>query len=243
MKERLASCISGSGSTMEAIVLAIHSGRIPIDLGCVISSDPNAPGIEKALRLGVPQKDVIVVNPEDYRISATGKVDYKLFGLKLLEELKAHGVTVVTMNGWMPYMPKLVVRRFANRIFNQHPGPIPEFGGQGMEGKVVHAAVLEFTRLTGREMWTEVVAQRTTETIDGGVVVKSARVPILPGDTPDLLNERAISVEYEVQIALLQDVADNCVAVLPPRESLVKPGQEHFLKQAKEYAINLYSHN
>lgn len=141
MKERLASLISGGGTTMQEIVKACQSGKIPMDIACVISSNPTAGGIEKARRLGIPDKDIIIVDQNDFR-GSDKKVDPESFGLKILKELRDRGVTIVTQNGWMPLTPPHVIDEYKNTIFNQHPGPLPDFGGQGMYGRRVHAARL-----------------------------------------------------------------------------------------------------
>jgi phosphoribosylglycinamide formyltransferase-1 len=54
MAEGLASFISGTGTTMEAIVRACNDGTIPDTVvGCVIASKPGIPGIERARRADV----------------------------------------------------------------------------------------------------------------------------------------------------------------------------------------------
>ncbi len=223
MKERLATLISGGGTTMREIVKACQSGEIPIDIACVISSNPTADGIERARRLGIPDKDIIVVDPNDSK-GADKKVDLEDFGLRILKELRKRGVTVVTQNGWLPLTPQHVIDEYKDTIFNQHPGPVPEFGGQGMYGRRVHAARLLFVRETKRDYWTEAIAQRVHENFDQGVVVKSARVDILTEDTVDDLQQRVLTVEHQVQINLLKDVAGRNIKETATREVLVKPG-------------------
>ena len=67
MKERLASLISGGGTTMQEIVKACQSGEVPMDLGCVISSSSTAGGIKRAKDLGIPEKDIVVIDPNNFR--------------------------------------------------------------------------------------------------------------------------------------------------------------------------------
>ncbi len=234
---RFASLISGGGTTMAAIVAATKSGEVPMEVACVIASNPEAGGLEKAKALGIPEKDILVINPEDFRVD--GKVDQEKFGEVILKELKRRKVDVVMQNGWYPWTPNLVTDAYHGMIFNQHPGPIPEFGGKGMYGTIVHAAVLEFRKLTEGEMWTEVVAQRVERNMDGGAVVKSARVEILPKDTPETLQIRALPFEHRVQIELLKDIASGNVHEVT-RPSIALPGEEKLLEEAKKKAIVQY---
>lgn len=241
MRQRLAILISGGGTTMQEIVKACQSGEVPMDIACIISSTPTAGGIEKAKSLGIPDRDIIVIDPNDSR-GSDKKIDSENFGLKILEELRARGVTVVTQNGWMPLTPRNVIDEYSQTIFNQHPGPVPEFGGKGMYGRRVHAARLLFVRETKRDYWTEAIAQRVHANFDQGVVVKSARVDILPGDTVDKLQERVLPIEHRVQIELLKDVARGNVKEILGRKLLVRPGEEKILFQAKKAARLLYPH-
>lgn len=241
MRERLASLISGGGTTMQEIAIACQSGEIPMDVACIIASSPTAPGIERARKIGIPEQDIVVVNPNDFR-GADKKVDQEGFGLTIVKALKARGVTVVTQNGWLPLTPERVIDEYPETIFNQHPGPVPEFGGQGMYGRRVHAARLLFTRLTKRDAWTESIGQLVHKDYDQGAVIKCSRVDILPSDTVDDLQQRVLPVEHRVQIDLLKDVAAGTVTIVPGRDSLVQPGEEQILFQAKKMARILYPH-
>lgn len=242
MAERLAILISGSGTTMQEMIVACKYGKIPIEVACVIASTAAAGGIEKAERLGIPKEDIIVIDPENFR-GENKKINRTKFGLSILKELQSRRTTVVTQNGWMPWTPDNVIDAFPDKIFNQHPGPPDHFGGSGMHGIRVYAAMLFFHLWTKSVSWTEVVAQRVHPEVDKGEVVKSMRVAILPGDTPEDLQKRALPVEHMVQLALLRDIVHGRVQThkdrwpLPP---IVQPGQEEIAELAKQKAIEQY---
>lgn len=238
--ERLASLITGGGTTMQEIVMAVQSKEIPhMEMACVIASKSDAGGIVKARDLGIPEQDVIVVNPGNFRHAETGKRDRDAFGARLLAVLEERGVTVVTQNGWIPHTPSVVINAFPGRIFNQHPGPPEQFGGEGMMGKAVHAAVLEFQRLAGRTFDTSVVGHYADHILDGGSVVKRRKVEVYAKDTVAALQERALPLEHRVQIAMLQDFVRGELHALEP-EMLVHPGEDHLLEQAKQKARELF---
>lgn len=240
MKERLATFASGGGTTSQAIIEASQKGLLPIDIGCVLINNREAGVIQKALTLGIPPEDIVVVNPNDYR-GADG-VDPEGFGLAILHELQKRSIDVVTQNGWLPLTPPIVIDQFTDTIFNQHPGPVPEFGGKGMFGRRVHAARLLFTRLTKRDPWTEAVGQRAHYEYDKGAVVKSERIEILSDDTVDSLQGRVLPVEHRVQIELLQDLVAGNLQEQPHHEMLVRPGEEELLRFSKRAARLLYPH-
>ena len=241
MKQRLASLVSGSGTTMQAIIKACKSGEVQMDIACVIASSSTAGGIEKAKRLGIPGRDIIIINPEDFR-RENKRVDQDAFGFAILQELRKRGVSVVTQNGWMPLTPINVIDQFSDAIFNQHPGPVPEFGGEGMYGRRVHAARLLFVRETKRDYWTQAIVQRVHQDFDQGEVVKSEQVDIFPDDTVDDLAQRVLSIEHQAQIELLRDVVNGNVKEVTGKEKLVHPGEEKILYQAKRAAELLYPH-
>jgi phosphoribosylglycinamide formyltransferase-1 len=189
--------------------------------------------------LGISSQDILIINPNDYR-GEDNKVDQNIFGQKIIDELKRREVTVVTQNGWLPLTPEIVIQEFEGNIFNQHPGPVPEFGGKGMYGRRVHAARLIFARMVKRDYWTLATGQRVHKDFDLGKVVKSARVEILPTDTVDDLQQRVLPIEHQVQIDLLKDFVNNQLTEVLSRESLVLPGEEDQLAIAKKMAVILY---
>ena len=225
---------------MQEIVRATQTGELPMDISCIIASKEGVGGIDKAHSLGVPESDIVVVNPVDF-IGDDKRVDQYGFGQGLLRELRRRGTAVVSQNGWMPLTPENIIDEYSDAIFNQHPGPIPEFGGKGMYGRRVHAAVLLFIRLTKGDMWTEVIGQRVDKEYDKGVVLKSQRIDILPEDTVDDLQQRALPQEHRTQIELLKDVAFGRVQKVH-RETIILPGQEILVAQAKRAAQLLYPH-
>lgn len=238
-RQRLATLVSGGGTTAAEIIKASQSGEISnLDIACVIASKAGIGALQKALDLGVDEKDIVIVNRSKFR-TLDGKIDQEAFGEALIFEMKKRGVTVVTQNGWLPLTPENVIRKFEGAIFNQHPGPLPDFGGEGMYGRRVHSAVLAVRRLTGREMWTEVVAQRVHPEFDKGPVVGSRRVGILKDDTVDDLQQRVLPLEHELQIELLQHFVRGEINEAP-RSTLMLPGQEYILAQAKRFAITQY---
>ncbi|MBI5613511.1 hypothetical protein HY947_01165, partial [Candidatus Gottesmanbacteria bacterium] len=207
---RLAIFISGSGTTMEAIVQASKKdgplfGKI---LPVVVISDRVCEGLVKAKKLGVPA--VVVTRP----ISSDGKELFAIFD-------KFHP-DVISQNGWLSKTPLSVIEKFEGRIYNQHPAPLdPEnrgsdgmplhFGGKGIFGKAAHASVLEFQRLLGRIFPSEASIHRVTEQFDEGEVVARRKIEIITGDTAESLARRMLPIEHDLQIEFLKHVYDGKV--------------------------------
>ena len=235
MAERLASFISGGGTTMEQIGLAYKRKEIPIKLVLVISSTPKAGGIEKAGKLGIPH---VVVNPDDFR-GEDQEVDQEGFGLKLRERLRDKGVTAITQNGWLPLTPENVIDEYRDTIFNQHPGP-KEVTGK-TKGIQPHAIVLYIARHTGRNEGTEVITHRVTPKFDEGPTVGITPVPIhLPHDYAKRLQRRALPKEHQLRIELLKQLARGDVKEVSSPTQYIKPGEEKILRDARAYARKRY---
>lgn len=234
---RLAMLISGGGTTMEAIGMACLEGGLLHGLVkpvVVIASRDDIGGIVKAEKLGIPVEMVLRKN------FPKGKEGAGLYGKALLEILSRYGPDAVTLNGFLAQVSEEVIVAYEGKIFNQHPGPVPEFGGEGMFGRRVHAAVLIFNRLTQRRpQCTEVIAQSVHPQYDQGTVLKWAPVAITPIDTVDDLQKRALPIEHQVQVDLLKAVALGAIEATP-REVFVKPGEQVILFLAKEAAKALY---
>ncbi len=235
--ERLVSLITGGGTTMEQMALAIQRGDVPgMTMAGMIASKPDAGGIEKARRLNIP---VDIVDPRYFR-TPEGKHDSKAFGARLIDVLENRfGATVITQNGWIPHTPGAVTNRYGDRLFNQHPGPPENFGGKGMMGKAVHAAVLRFQELVGRTFDTSVVAHYADPVVDMGSVVVRRKVEVLHRDTVDSLQQRALPEEHLAQIELLRQIVAGKLRVLDA-ELLVHADEMHLLEEAKDYAVGAY---
>lgn len=237
--ERLGILLSGSGTTAKAIIEACQAGEIPMEVACVIASTHKAGGIEKARALNVPE---VAILPRGKFKDENGVVDEDAYGDALLQKLHERGVTVVTQNGWMVHTPEKVISAYEGRIFNQHPGPVPEFGGPGMYGMRVHEARRRFIQAVGgRDSWTEAVAQWVHPFYDQGAVVRSMRVEVFPNDTAETIRDRLLPVEHRNQIELLKDFAAGRVKEVK-RPTLVFPGEEALLHRVKQEATRAYPH-
>jgi phosphoribosylglycinamide formyltransferase-1 len=99
----------------------------------------------------------------------------------------------VVLAGYVKLVPANVIAAYRGRIVNVHPALLPEFGGKGMYGRRVHEAVLASgARETGATV------HLVDEAYDHGATLAQARVPVLPGDTPELLAQRVLEVEHRL---------------------------------------------
>src|SRR3989338_6762401 len=142
---KLALFISGGGSTAEAVIVACRKRILKMSPSLVVASKSGIGGIEKAHKLGMEKKDVMIVDPQRF-------ATHQSFGAKLISECRKREIDIIGQFGWLPLTPANLINEFEGRIINQHPGPLDpprsDFGGKGMFGRRVHASVLLYRRKT-----------------------------------------------------------------------------------------------
>jgi phosphoribosylglycinamide formyltransferase 1 len=200
MTMRVAVAVSGRGSNLQALLRALGPGA-PARVVLVLSDRPDAGALERAREHGVPAE--VLSDPAD--------------AAEWLTRLERHGSELVVLAGYLKLVPAPVIVRFRDRILNIHPALLPAFGGKGMYGHRVHQAVLS----SGAQE-SGATVHLVDEAYDHGLVLGQARVPVLPGDTPDRLAARVLAVEHRLLPAavLAAAAAGRAVPIPEPMESV-----------------------
>jgi len=168
--------VSGRGSNMVAIARACARGAINARIVRVIADRADAAGIDKARELGL----------EARVIAAKQFPDRAGFEAALQSEIEASGARLVVLAGFMRILSGEFVARHAGAMLNIHPSLLPKFTGLHTHeraiaaGEARHGASVHF--VTGE--------------LDGGPLLRQARVPVLPGDTPPSLSARVQVAEH-----------------------------------------------
>ncbi len=173
---RLGVLLSGGGRTLENFVSCIAAGSLPAEIAVVVSSHPEAFGVERARRRGLPCAVV------DYRGAGAE------FSQRIAAELDSARVDLVVMAGFIRRWE--IPERYAGRVTNIHPALLPAFGGKGFYGDRVHRAVLASgVRFSG------CTVHYVDREYDHGPIILQRVVPVLPGDTEKTLAERVFAEE------------------------------------------------
>ncbi|MEO6595092.1 MAG: phosphoribosylglycinamide formyltransferase [Planctomycetota bacterium] len=177
VRPRLAVMLSGTGRTLQNLIDRIADGRLRASIEGVVSDRPEAMGLQRALRHGLD--------------SRTLRDPSEIWAWLL--ELE---VDLVVLAGYMRLLP--IEPEFDGRVLNIHPALLPKFGGKGMHGERVHAAVL-----AARETESGCTVHLCNERYDEGRVLLQARVRITPRDTPATLAARVFAAECEAYPAAI----------------------------------------
>jgi phosphoribosylglycinamide formyltransferase-1 len=186
MSMRVAVCISGRGSNLDALSERLaDDGRAEIVL--VLSNRAEAPGLLRAAAAGVPAE--ALTDPAD--------------GGEWLERLERRQADLVVLAGYLKLVPRAVIERFRGRIVNVHPALLPAFGGRGMYGHRVHEAVL-----ASGAAESGATVHLVDEEYDRGSILAQERVPVEPGDTPERLAARVLAAEHRLLPAVVLAAAE-----------------------------------
>jgi len=181
---------SGNGSSAEAVVAAITAGTLPAEPRLLVSNKKTAPAFAWAAARGVPTLAIPTLTDPDGADAA------------LAQEMAARGVELIVMSGYLRRLGPKTLSRYAGRILNIHPGPLPQFGGEGMYGARVHQAVL-----AAGVAESAIVIHAVDEEYDHGPELARRAVPVLAGDTALDLEERVKSMEPAFFVETLQRIA------------------------------------
>ena len=170
--------VSGGGTNLQALIDAEKRGEIKGGkITCVISSKPGVYALERAKQNGISTR---VISRKDY-------ADVSSYTKAVTDALVDEKADLVVYAGFMTILDEQVVKVFPYKMMNVHPALIPSFCGKGFYGLHVHEAVLESgVKLTGATV------HFVTEVCDGGPIILQGAVPVMNGDTPEVLQKRVM---------------------------------------------------
>ena len=185
-RTKVAVLISGRGSNMEALVRAAQDPACPFEIGLVLANKPDAGGLAIASAAGV---EAIAVDQRDF-----GK-DREAHERALDTVLRARGIQVVALAGYMRILTPFLVDAWEGRMLNIHPSLLPKYPGLDTHGRALIAGEVE----AGCTVHLVIAG------VDEGPVLGQARVPILPGDTEHSLSDRVLEQEHKLYAATLAE--------------------------------------
>lgn len=186
--------LSGSGTNLQAIIDAIVEG-LPTDIVLVVSSRPDAYGIERARAAGIP---TLVMNREKY-------ADVLAADAQIVEALQEAGAEYVVMAGYMRKVTSVMLDAFPNRVLNLHPALLPSFKGAHAIADAFNAGV----KVTG------VTVHFANADYDKGPIVAQRAITVAESDTLDTLEAKIHDVEHVLYPEVIGLIAEGRVAVDP----------------------------
>ncbi len=201
---RVGVLFSGRGSNMAALLDAAAQPAFPASIVLAVSNVADAPGLGPAASRGVEALCI------DHRPFGRDRAAHEA---ALDAALRARGVELVCLAGYMRLFTPYFVQRWAGRMLNIHPSLLPAFPGLRSHAQALAAGV----KLHG------CTVHLVTEAMDSGPILAQAAVPVLPGDTEDTLAARVLAQEHRLYPLALRLFASGGPGRADPGAALLNP--------------------
>jgi phosphoribosylglycinamide formyltransferase-1 len=185
---RLGVLISGRGSNLDALIEATREGRLDAQIAVVLSNRAHAAGLAHAREAGI---ETLVL---DHRQFATREA----YDARTASELRARGIRLVCLAGFMRLVGAPMLDAFPNAILNIHPSLLPAFPGLEAQRQALEYGV----KLTGATVHV------VTRELDAGPIVLQSSVAVLDDDTIGTLSARILVEEHRLYPAAAQLILD-----------------------------------
>ena len=174
----LAVLASGKGSNFEALALAARRGELGGRIVALLSDRPEAPALERARRLGV---EALVLPAGRFRTRLEDERPW-------CDALRARGVQVVLLAGFMRRLHETLLDAFPDRILNIHPSLLPAFPGLA----AIRQAWEHGVRVTG------CTVHLVEHALDAGPILAQSAVEVRDDDTLASLEQRMHAAEHRL---------------------------------------------
>ncbi len=175
---------SGRGTDLQSIIDAIADGKLNAEIAVVLTDKPNVMALERAQKAQI--KNLCID-----RKKFDNKADFET---ALLDELKAAGVDLVILAGFMRILSPSFVHEYKERIMNIHPSLLPSFPGAH-----AHRDVLAYgVKISG------CTVHFVDEGTDSGPIIMQAAVEVKDDDTEETLAARVLEQEHIIYPKAIQ---------------------------------------
>ena len=188
--------ISGRGSNMESILDFLKENNIAdICPKIIISSKPEAEGLRKASKFGIPTR-VVSNNSKGW--------EYDSEIVKVLQEYDVNPENgLVCLAGYMRLLSPEFVKKYKMRILNIHPSLLPSFPGLNSQKKALDYGV----KVTG------CTVHFVDEGLDSGPIIAQKHVAVLDNDTCETLSHRILEQEHILYPYCVRIFSENRISV------------------------------
>ncbi len=169
---------SGNGSNFQAIVEAVKKGEIKANLKLLVSDNPCAYCLERAVKAKVK---VFIVDRRDF-------LSKRDFEEQIVRKLKSEKIDLVVLAGFMRILSPYFVRQYKNKILNIHPALLPAFKG----ARAIEDAFKYGVKVTG------VTVHFVDEEVDHGPIILQEALKIYEKDTLKSLEQRVHRLEHKL---------------------------------------------
>ncbi|MCP3676980.1 MAG: phosphoribosylglycinamide formyltransferase [Deltaproteobacteria bacterium] len=210
---KIAILVSGNGTNLQSIINAVEAGAIDAKIAVVISNNPNAFALERAVSHNIPTEvlpNSVCPSREEY-------------DQKVIDILKSRNVELIVLAGFMRIITATLINAFPVGIMNIHPALLPAFPGLNVQKKAIEHGV-KFSGAT---------VHFVDEGVDTGPIIIQAVVPVHDDDTEETLAVRILKEEHRIYPQAIQFFAEGKLEIdgrrviikdsRPPEEAIENP--------------------
>jgi len=189
---------SYNGSGMVSVLEAIENNGLQINPTVLICNNKDANALKNAEKFGL----------KTYHLSQKTHENSDDLDDAICSVLNKHNVDLLLLSGYMKKLGPKTLSEFHYKILNIHPSLLPKFGGKGMYGDHVHAAVLE-----NNEKETGATVHIVTEEYDQGPIINQQKVPLTDHESLESIRKKVQSVEAHLYVDTLEEILSGKIAM------------------------------
>ena len=191
---RIVVLVSGTGSNLQAVLDAVATGELDVEIAAVGADRNGTYGVERAAAAGY---ETFVVNFKDYDVRAD-------WNRALTEKVASYEPEIVLSSGFMRIVDEHFIDTFEGRYVNTHPALLPSFpGAHGVRDALAYGV-----KVTG------CTVHIADAGVDTGPILAQAAVEVLDGDTEETLHERIKVQERRLLIETLAKISKEGIPAL-----------------------------
>lgn len=183
---RIVVLVSGSGSTLQALLDAVGEQRIPAQI-VAVGADQQCRGLQRAEEAGV----------QSFAVPPSAFADRAAWNRGLQRAVDGFAPDLVVLAGFMRILDEQFVAAFQGRIINTHPALLPSFpGAHGVRDALAHGV-----KITGATV------HHVAPAVDAGEILAQVAVAVRPEDDEASLHERIKVAERELLVDTVARIA------------------------------------
>lgn len=173
--KHLAIFASGAGSNAQKIIKHFKGSNLA-KVEVIICNKPGAGVLKIAANENVP---VLMIEKKLFNDSG------------YIKELKSYHIDFIVLAGFLWKLPSILINAYPGKIVNIHPALLPSYGGKGMYGNAVHAAVL-----ASREEQSGITIHYVDDKFDHGEIIFQKTCPVNQDETIESLAQKIHHLEH-----------------------------------------------
>ena len=170
--------ISGSGTNLQSFIDKVEAGELDLQLCLVFSNRPDAFGLERAKKAGIP---TACIEHSDFD-------DRESFDRAVAGVIDEYDPELIVLAGFMRILSPWFVQHYEGKVLNIHPALLPKYPGLNTHQRAIDAG----------DEWHGSTVHFVTEELDGGPRILAGRLRIVPGESAEELQHRVQAIEHQI---------------------------------------------